>query len=200
MNEETEEPAAEESKEIPAEEEENADLDEIEDYGTPLGLEETKAAPVYAYERDENGNLVLDENGNPIVTVIEGDEIPVTYLRNEDGELILDKKGDPIPTQTVPADAVITSTLEDDLDPNRTIDIYYSWNNQKPAIGGEVIFIAVLNGYDNLEYTIQWQQSKDNIDWLDVPGSNEARHTEIVTRDNYKDFWRVQVTITDAIE
>ena len=197
---ETEEPAAEESEEIPAEEEETVDLDEIEDYETPLGLGEEKAAPVYAYEKDEDGNLILDENGNPIVTVIEGDEIPVTYLRNEDGELILDEKGDPIPTQTVPTDAVISSTLEDALDPNRTIDIYYSWNNEKPAIGGEVVFIAVLNGYDNLEYTIQWQQSKNNEDWTDIPDSFETRHTEIVTRDNYKDFWRVQVIITGVNE
>ena len=202
MNEdpETEEPAAEETEEIPDEEEETVDLDEIEDYETPLGLGEEKAAPVYAYEKDEEGNLILDENGNPIVTVIEGDEIPVTYLRNEDGELILDEKGDPIPTQTVPTDAVISSTLEDALDPNRTIDIYYSWNNEKPAIGGEVVFIAVLHGYDNLEYNIQWQQSKNGKDWLDVPGTNEARYTETITRENYKDFWRVQVTITDAIE
>ena len=123
-----------------------------------------------------------------------------TYLRNEDGELILDEKGDPIPTQTVPTDAVISSTLEDALDPNRTIDIYYSWNNETPAIGGEVVFIAVLHGYDNLEYNIQWQQSKNNEDWTDIPDSFETRHTEIVTRDNYKDFWRVQVIITGVNE
>ena len=186
---------------VPAEEEEETiNLEEIEDYETPKGLDEEKPAAVYAYEKDEDGNLILDENGNPIVTVVEGDEIPVTYLRNEDGELILDEKGDPIPTQTVPTDAVISSTLEDALDPNRTIDIYYSWNNEKPAIGGEVVFIAVLNGYDNLEYTIQWQQSKNNEDWTDIPDSFETRHTEIVTRDNYKDFWRVQVIITGVNE
>ena len=132
------------------------------------------------------------------MTVLEGNEIPVTYLRNEDGELILDEKGDPIPTQTIPADAVITTTLEDALNPDRTIEIYYSWNNMKPAIGGKVTFIAVLYGYDNLEYDIQWQQSSNNADWLDVPGSNELRHSEIITRENYKDFWRVQVTITGA--
>ena len=169
--------------------------EEIEDYETPLGASEENTAPVYSYERDENGVLVLDENGNPIVTVIEGDEIPVTYLRNEDGELILDEKGDPIPTQTVPTDAVISNTIVDALNPDRTIDIYYSWNNQKPAIGGDVTFIAVLHGYENLEYSIQWQQSKNGSDWADVAGSNETRYTETITRDNYKDFWRVQVSI-----
>ena len=174
--------------------------EEIEDYETPLGASEENTAPVYSYERDENGALVLDENGNPIVTVIEGDEIPVTYLRNEDGELILDEKGDPIPTQTVPTDAVISNTIVDALNPDRTIDIYYSWNNQKPAIGDDVTFIAVLHGYENLEYSIQWQQSKNGSDWANVPGSNETRYTETITRDNYKDFWRVQVSITGIEE
>ena len=213
---EAEEPAAEEPEaEEPADEEpaagatvldvedeivEDVNLDEedeeIEDYETPLGASEENTAPVYSYERDENGALVLDENGNPIVTVIEGNEIPVTYLRNEDGELILDEKGDPIPTQTVPADAIMSNTIVDALNPDRTIDIYYSWNNQKPAIGGDVTFIAVLHGYENLEYSIQWQQSKNGSDWADVPGSNDTRYTETITRDNYKDFWRVQVSIT----
>ena len=174
--------------------------EEIEDYETPLGASEENTAPVYSYERDGNGVLVLDENGNPIVTVIEGDEIPVTYLRNEDGELILDEKGDPIPTQTVPTDAIMSNTIVDALNPDRTIDIYYSWNNQKPAIGGDVTFIAVLHGYENLEYSIQWQQSKNGSDWADVPGSNETRYTETITRDNYKDFWRVQVSITGIEE
>jgi len=95
---------------------------------------------------------------------------------------------------------VIINKLEDALDPNRTIDIYYSWKNEKPALGGEVIFIAVLYGYDNLEYTIQWQQSADNLEWIDVEGAMEQSHSEIITRDNYKDFWRVLVTINGVKE
>ena len=121
----------------------------------------------------------------------------MTYWRDENGELILDENGDPIPTQTVPADAVVIDTLEDALNPDRTIDIYYSWNNMKPAIGVDVTFIAVLHGYENLQYTIQWQQSSNNMDWSDIAGSKELRHTETITRENYKDFWRVQVKITD---
>ena len=200
---ETEEPAEEADviDTVPAEEEEETiNLEEIEDYETPKGLDEEKPAAVYAYEKDEDGNLILDENGNPIVTVVEGDEIPVTYLRNEDGELILDEKGDPIPTQTVPTDAVISNTLVDALNPDRTIDIYYSWNNQQPALGGEVTFVAVLYGYDNLEYTIQWQKSKNNEEWTNIPNASSLRYSDVMTMENYLDYWRVQVFITGISE
>ena len=57
-----------------------------------------------------------------------------------------------------------------------------------------------LYGYENLEYTLQWQQSKNNSDWTDIEGSTAQRHTDTITRENYKDFWRVQVIIPDAEE
>ena len=177
---------------------EEADPEEIvENAEEPV---EEEPVVIYVYERDENGELVLDENGNPIVTVIGDGEIPVTYQRDENGELVLDENGDPIPTQTLPADAVIISSIEDALNPDRTIDIYYSWNNMEPALGVEVTFIAILYGYDNLEYNVQWQQSKNGSEWTDVPGSVELRHSETITRDHYKDFWRVQVMITGIEE
>ena len=188
---ESEEPVAE----VPAAEEPAAEkTEEIDEYETPLGI----ASKEYAYEQDEEGNLVLDENGNPVVTVPEGEEIPVTFQKDEEGNLVLDEHGNPIPSQTVPADEVVSQTLVDQLNPDRRIDIYYSWNNEQPTLGGEVTFIAVLYGYENLEYTIQWQQSTDNAVWHDLAEENDARHSEIITRDNYKDYWRVQVTITDV--
>ena len=200
--EETEEEEAEEEPETETTEEEPAEEEEVTE--EPEEKKEKEAEepeiPVYEYERDEEGALVLDEKGNPIAIVGEGEEIPVAFLRDEEGNLILDGEGNPIATQTVPADAVIKYTLEDALNPERTIDIYYSWNNMKPAIGGEVTFIAVLNGYDNLEYSIQWQQSRDNSSWNDIAGGTGTRYTETVTRENYRDFWRVQVTITGVRE
>ena len=87
-------------------------------------------------------------------------------------------------------------SLEDALDPNRSIDLYASWNNETPALGKTVTFVAVLKGYDNLEYTLNWQQSKDNVTWSDIPDASEERYDVVVTADNYADFWRVQALIT----
>ena len=197
-----EEPAAEEIEEIVPEEvaEETEDDGEefldIEDYETPLGI----IGQHYAFERDENGALVLDEKGNPVVIpASEEDDVPVAFLRDEEGALILDENGNPIVTQTVPANAVIINTLEDALDPNRSIDIYYSWDNGEVKLGGSVTFIAVLHGYDNLDYTVQWQESADDVNWSDIQDANSLTNQETITAENYRNFWRVQVTITGVI-
>ena len=67
----------------------------------------------------------------------------------------------------------------------------------KPAIGVDVTFIAVLMGYENLEYEIQWQHSSNYTDWTDIAGASGTRYSETITRDNYKDYWRVQVRIAE---
>ena len=61
-------------------------------------------------------------------------------------------------------------------------------------------FVAVLYGYDNLEYTVQWQQSTDNANWNDVSDATDLRYLETITYDNYRDYWRVLVYITGVEE
>ena len=156
------------------------------------------AAPSYDFERNADGSLKLDEKGNPVAIVPEGMEIPVTYERDAEGNLILDENGNPIPKDTIPADAEYFDTIEDALDPNRTIDLYATWGEGELTDGTEATMIAVLNGYDNVEYALQWQTSEDNVNWTNVPGATESRCTVVVTQDNYLDYWRVMVTVTDV--
>ena len=122
----------------------------------------------------------------------------MAYQRNADGTLALDGNGDPIPTFTVPEDATVVMTLEDALDPNRTIDIFASWLNQKPRLGGTVQFDSVLRGYDNAVYTVQWQVSADGEHYTDVEGATGTRYCVEITQDNYECYWRVVVTVLDV--
>ena len=101
-------------------------------------------------------------------------------------------------TQTIPAGAEILDTIEDELDVERSIDIYYTWNDGKPTMGGKVTFFAVMHGYDNMEYTIQWQESANGDDWMDVSGETGQELCKIITRENYKNYWRVQVMIAEV--
>lgn len=191
---ETEE-AAEEAEEIVFE---DADQDEetieIEDNETPLAI----GAFSYEYERENDGSLILDEAGNPIAILEADQEIPKTWLRDEEGSLMLDQKGNPVATQTVPADAVYVQTLRDQLDPNRSIDIYVTFENDHAILGNTASFVAVLNGYDSLIYTLQWQQSDDGVNWFDLTAAQNARLEVETSEANMHDYWRVEVTITSV--
>ncbi len=155
--------------------------------------------PPYEYQRNEDGALVLDESGNPIAIVPEGAEIPVSFKRDETGALVLDENGNPIPLSTVPADADKISSILDELNPERYIDIYAVWDNDVLQFGDKATLIAVLHGYENTVYTIQWQNSGDAENWTDVEGAVGERYTLEVTEDNHTDYWRVQVLISDVL-
>lgn len=181
----------------------------LDENGNPIPAEapeatvEPEATPAntITYQRDEAGNLVLDENGNPIAILPEGaTEMPVRFQRDANGNLILDENGNPIPIATVPVGAQKLDTLEDRLDPNRTIDIYANWGGGQLFFGDEATLVAVLNGYDNAIFTAQWQQSKDNVNWENVPNGNGLRCRVIVDESNYLNYWRIEVTVTGTLD
>ena len=175
----TEEPATEPTEE-PAEE--------------PVTLD----GPVYEYVVAEHGALVLDEQGNPQPIVPDGAEKPVSYLRDETGALVL-VDGKPVVLATLPAGAGVVTTLQDQLNQNRSIDVYATWEGEALYLDSEATLIAVLHGYDNAVYTLQWQYSPDNATWYDLEGAEEARCTLTVTEENYQYYWRIQATITGVI-
>lgn len=151
---------------------------------------------IYVWEKDENGSLIFDKDGNPIPVLKKGQEIPKEFKRDENGELILDENGDPIVTFTVPEKSILIDSIKDALDKDRSIDIYVSFGEQEKVFGATVEFVAVLHGYDRVEYKIHWQHSKDNENWEIVPGVEGNRFSLIATEENYKDHWRAKVTIT----
>ena len=184
--------ATEEPEELPEEPEEQPEEQPEEEAKEPTGF----------YQRDEEGNLILDESGNPIPNLAEdATERPVEWLRDENGELILDENGDPIPTAFEPIvveEEAPEAGLEDALNPERGIDIYLKWEGDELHFGDEVQMVAVPNGYENASYTLQWQTRKPGAEWTDVPGATEQVHASVLTEDNYADEWRVVLTVTDA--
>lgn len=162
---------------------------------TAVPDEEPAAEIGYTYDRDENGALILDESGNPVVHVPEGWDIPVKFLRDEEGNLVLDENGNPVIEQTVPAGSQIIGKEENVLNPNRTITTYLATTGSI-YFGDPVTFVTVLDGYEGLTYTLQWQQN-DNGAWYDLPGENGNSLTVIATEENYHSTWRVCVNISD---
>lgn len=160
---------------------------------------EEEVAPTYTFERDENGNLVLDENGNPVAIIPEGMEVPIDYVRDENGNLVFDENGNPIVLNTIPEGADKITTIVDELNPDRYVDIYAVWQDETPELDEELTLVSIAYGYEEIEYTYQWQRSADDVNWTDIEGATEARYTFTVTEENYRDYWRVTILITGII-
>ena len=105
----------------------------------------------------------------------------------------------PITEEELPANARLMAVLQDTLNAQRSVSIYAVYDGEFLSFGDQVTFVALLRGYDNLTYTLQWQWSQDNQIWEDVPGAEQATYSFQVAEDNYQNFWRVGVTITGGI-
>lgn len=161
--------------------------------------EDEVASPVRAtFQKNADGSLILDANGDPIPVISEGAEVPVAYQRDENGQLVLDANGDPIVTETLPAGSSMIASIYDQLDPDRRIDIYVSYEGEELDFGVEATLTAVPKGYEAVIYTLQWQTSKDDVNWQDIPGATESQYAVTVTEENYMDYWRVLVIIDEA--
>ena len=66
----------------------------------------------------------------------------MNFKRDENGALVLDENGKPIVLATVPAGANKITSIVDELDPNRYIDIYAYWGDQELAFGVEATLVG----------------------------------------------------------
>ena len=60
----------------------------------------------------------------------------------------------------------------------------------------DVTFQAHLQNYENVEYSLQWQVSKDNSNWQDISGAHGLTYSLTVNKENYNNYYRIAVTIT----
>ena len=87
----------------------------------PTGTTIPDPEQIGGYQRNADGSLKLDEEGNPIPIVadVEGVEIAESELqqigfeRNQDGSLKLDEEGNPIPIRAAKAGKESTETVDD---------------------------------------------------------------------------------------
>ena len=84
--------------------------------------------------------------------------------------------------------------------PERHITVDVVWDVPDPVIGDTAHFVAVLEGYEELQYTIQWQYSPDEEIWFDIPNATEPTMDVVVTEENNEVFWRILVFIDDGQE
>ena len=87
-------------------------------------------------------------------------------------------------------------SIEEALDPDRYVEIQLSWGDEEAAVGSTAHFTAVLHGYENVKYTLQWQHSTDSENWENVENATDGTYSVVATKENCHDTWRVKVVIT----
>ena len=79
-----------------------------------------------------------------------------------------------------------------------TFDV--TWDDENPGIDSIAHFQAVLQGYDGLDYALQWQMSPDAETWIDVEGETGQTMDLQMTEDNCTLYWRVMVYVYIPLE
>ena len=98
------------------------------------------------------------------------------------------------------------TVLEDENRPEsesvqeRDITVDITWDVPNPVVGDTAHFKATLDGYDGLDYSIQWQYSPDCETWYDLINETNETMDVVVTEENNKVYWRILVYVEDERE
>ena len=86
---------------------------------------------------------------------------------------------------------------ESENEPERRVTIEITWDTANPVIGDTAHFRAVLEGYEELKYNVQWQYSPDRETWLDLPGETDTAMDIVITEEYNTVYWRILVFVEE---
>lgn len=179
----TAQPVAEEEPVIdeqPVAEDENLIDDQMD--GDPAELPDGDGPTV---TETEDGTVI--DMGETAEEPVEGEEANADKIE-EDGELdedfILPEEGE------LPEEDAEPEIPEIDFS---TLSVAISAESDVVELGGDMVLTAVLTGFEDLNYTLQWQFSTDNANWADVDGATGSTLRVQMNEENRDYFWRVSV-------
>ena len=182
----TAKPVAEEEPiidEQPAAEDENLIDDQMD--GDPAELPEGNIPTV---TETEDGTVI--DMGKTAEEPVEGEEANADKPE-EDGELnedfTLPEEGE-LPEED--AEPEIPEIPEIDFS---TLSVAISAESDVVELGGDMVLTAILTGFEDLNYTLQWQFSTDNANWANVDGATGSTLRVQMNEENRDYFWRVSV-------
>lgn len=166
--------------EQPAADDENLIDDQMD--GDPAELPEGGLQTVI---ETEDGTVI--DMGETAEAPVEGEEANADKPE-EDGELDEDF--------TLPEEGELP---EEDAEPEipeidfSTLSVAISAESDVVELGDDMVLTAVLTGFEDLNYTLQWQFSTDNANWANVDGATGSTLRVQMNEENRDYFWRVSV-------
>lgn len=133
----------------------------------------------------EDGTVI--DMGETAEETVEGEEANAEKPE-EDGELdedfILPEEGE------LPEEDAEPEIPEIDFS---TLSVAISAESDVVELGGDMVLTAILTGFEDLNYTLQWQFSTDNANWANVDGATGSTLRVQMNEENRDYFWRVSV-------
>ena len=166
--------------EQPAADDENLIDDQMD--GDPAELPDGDGPTI---TETEDGTVI--DMGETAEEPVEGEEANADKIE-EDGELdedfILPEEGE------LPEEDAELEIPEIDFS---TLSVAISAESDVVELGGDMVLTAVLTGFEDLNYTLQWQFSTDNANWANVDGATGSTLRVQMNEENRDYFWRVSV-------
>lgn len=166
--------------EQPAADDENRIDDQMD--GDPAELPDGDGPTV---TETEDGTVI--DMGETAEEPVEGEEANAEKPE-EDGELdedfILPEEGE------LPEEDAEPEIPEIDFS---TLSVAISAESDVVELGGDMVLTAILTGFEDLNYTLQWQFSADNANWANVDGATDFTLRVQMNEENRDYFWRVSV-------
>ena len=153
--------------------------------GADLYAEESKDADVLGHlDTETEAWVILNEDQTWAKIYSEDEEATAQYISMEDAVIKVEEIKEEL-----------DNTEEEFVLPeNRSIDFDIFWDGEA-VIGETAHFVAILEGYDGLDYTLQWQKSTDNANWENIEGENAATMDILATEEANELYYRVIVII-----
>ena len=192
VTEETEEPAEEPGETEESEEPAEETVEEIPEEETDETEETTDEPDEITEEEEETTETPADEEETGEEPAGEPEEITEEEPaeESEDGQEDLEETGEET-EENIP---------ESETAPERHIRVDVTWDVPDPIIGDTAHFEAVMEGYDELQYTVQWQYSPDETTWYDIPNETNTTMDVVVTPENNTVYWRILVYVEESQE
>lgn len=195
----------------------SVDADDVTDYDKDVrGLTVTytcTAQPAADEQPVEDENLIDDQMDGDPAELPEGDGPTVT--ETEDGTVIDmgETAEEPVEGEEANAEKPAEDgeldedfTLpeegelpEEDAEPEipeidfSTLSVAISAESDVVELGDDMVLTAILTGFEDLNYTLQWQFSTDNANWANVDGATGSTLRVQMNEENRDYFWRVSV-------